>query len=269
MDILDIIKKYNLLTKKKFGQNFLVNKELLDKIVNVAGNIENSNILEIGPGPGGLTYSILEKNPKKLLSIEIDSDCFNILKNEFSNYKNFEVINTDALKINEKDFFNSEKVDVIANLPYNIGTALLIKWLSNLSMFNSFTLLLQKEVVDRIVANPCCKDYGRLSIIVQTFCEVKKAFDIKPTAFLPPPKVMSSVIHIVPKKEIIDVDFNKLSKITFLLFNQRRKKIRKVIQSLVENKKLDKIILKSINLDKRAEELSVTEFIFISNNFFD
>ena len=152
--ILSIIKKYNLFTKKKFGQNFLVDELLLDKIVACSGNIENKNVLEIGCGPGGLTYSILKREPKKLISVEIDKDCYNIVKTEFNEYKNFEVLNQDAIKINEKDFFDAEKIKIIANLPYNVGTTLLIKWINNLSIFEDFTLLLQKEVVDRIIAEP-------------------------------------------------------------------------------------------------------------------
>ena len=186
MNIADIIKKYNLITKKKFGQNFLTDEIILDKIVNVAGDIKNKNILEIGPGPGGLTYSILKKEPKKLISVEIDNNLFNILQKEFAEYNNFKVINVDALKINENDYFQNN-INIIANLPYNIGTSLLIKWMKNIKIFESFTLLLQKEVVDRIIASPCTKSYGRLSIIVQALCDVKKAFDVKPTSFCPPP----------------------------------------------------------------------------------
>ncbi|HSQ97939.1 MAG TPA: 16S rRNA (adenine(1518)-N(6)/adenine(1519)-N(6))-dimethyltransferase RsmA [Rickettsiales bacterium] len=265
MKILEIIKKYNLSTKKKFGQNFLVDELLLDKIVSVACDIKNTNVLEIGAGPGGLTFSILKQNPKKLVSIEIDKDCFNILKTEFNQYNNFEVINKDALKIDEKSFFDNEKINVIANLPYNVGTALLLKWLNNLEIFNSFTLLLQKEVVDRIIAEPCTKDYGRLTVLVQALCNVKKGFDIKPTSFIPAPKVMSSVVNITPKANIQNIDIKKLSDITFILFNQRRKIIKKPIQDLIKNQKLDSKVLDFIDLNKRAEELNVECFIRIQS----
>lgn len=260
---LEIIKKYDLSTKKKFGQNFLVDESLLDKIVSIAGNIKNKNILEIGPGPGGLTYSILKQNPKKLISIEIDTDLEKILKIEFENYKNFEVINCDALKINEKQFFDGN-INIIANLPYNVGTTLLIKWLNNIKIFDSFTLLLQKEVVDRIVAEPKTKDYGRLTILVQALCEAKKAFDVKPTFFLPPPKVVSSVVHIVPKKNIENINIEKLSKITQQLFSNRRKKIKKAMEDLVKNKIISSKALNIVDLDKRAEELTVEEFVNLS-----
>lgn len=260
---MEIIKKYNLITKKKFGQNFLTSENILDKIVAVAGNIENKNILEIGPGPGGLTTSILKQKPKKLISVEIDDDLFEILKVEFNKYNNFEVINEDALKINESEYFNNN-INVIANLPYNVGTNLLLKWLNNIQLFESFTLLLQKEVVERIVAKPCTKDYGRLSIITQALCDAKKMFDIKPESFIPPPKVMSSVVYIKPKQNIENINIKKLGIITQTLFSQRRKKIKNAIHLLLKQNIINSNSIINIDLDKRAEELSVDEYINLS-----
>lgn len=260
---MEIIKKYNLITKKKFGQNFLTSENILDKIVAVAGNIENKNILEIGPGPGGLTTSILKQKPKKLISVEIDNDLFEILKVEFDKYNNFEVINEDALKINESEYFNNN-INVIANLPYNVGTNLLLKWLNNIQLFESFTLLLQKEVVERIVAKPCTKDYGRLSIITQALCDAKKMFDIKPESFIPPPKVMSSVVYIKPKQNIENINIKKLGIITQTLFSQRRKKIKNAINLLLKQNFINSNSVINIDLDKRAEELSVDEYIDLS-----
>lgn len=260
-NVANIIKKYNLVTKKKFGQNFLVDENLLDKIVSVAGDLNGNNILEIGPGPGGLTNSILKKNPKKLISVEIDKDYFEILKIEFDKYKNFEVINDDALQVDEKKLFNGEKFKVIANLPYNVGTALLIKWIKNIEYFQSFALLLQKEVVERIVAKPSNKDYGRLSVLIQSLCDVKKAFDVKPTSFLPPPKVMSSVVYMEPKNINTNVDIEKLSKITLALFGQRRKKIRNAFENLIKTSIIGENKINVVDLNKRAEELSVEEYL--------
>lgn len=260
---MEIIKKYNLITKKKFGQNFLTSENILDKIVAVAGNIENKNILEIGPGPGGLTTSILKQKPKKIISVEIDNDLFNILKVEFDKYNNFEVINEDALKINESKYFDNN-INVIANLPYNVGTNLLLKWLNNIQLFESFTLLLQKEVVERIVAKPCTKDYGRLSIITQALCDAKKMFDIKPESFIPPPKVMSSVVYIKPKQNIENINIKKLGIITQTLFSQRRKKIKNAINLLLKQNFINSNSIINIDLDKRAEELSVDEYINLS-----
>lgn len=260
---MEIIKKYNLITKKKFGQNFLTSENILDKIVAVAGNIENKNILEVGPGPGGLTTSILKQKPKKLISVEIDNDLFEILKVEFDKYNNFEVINEDALKINESKYFDNN-INVIANLPYNVGTNLLLKWLNNIQLFESFTLLLQKEVVERIVAKPCTKDYGRLSIITQALCDAKKMFNIKPESFIPPPKVMSSVVYIKPKQNIENINIKKLGIITQTLFSQRRKKIKNAINLLLKQNFINSNSIINIDLDKRAEELSVDEYINLS-----
>lgn len=260
---MEIIKKYNLITKKKFGQNFLTSENILDKIVAVAGNIENKNILEVGPGPGGLTTSILKQKPKKLISVEIDNDLFEILKVEFDKYNNFEVINEDALKIDESKYFDNN-INVIANLPYNVGTNLLLKWLNNIQLFESFTLLLQKEVVERIVAKPCTKDYGRLSIITQALCDAKKMFDIKPESFIPPPKVMSSVVYIKPKQNIENINIKKLGIITQTLFSQRRKKIKNAINLLLKQNIINSNSIINIDLDKRAEELSIDEYINLS-----
>lgn len=261
MKTIDVIKKYNLLAKKNLGQNFLTDENLLDKIVNVTQINSCSNVMEIGSGPGGLTYSILKKNPLKLVSVELDSRCFNILKDEFKEYSNFNIINEDALNIDESKYFDG-KIKIIANLPYNIGTTLILKWLNNLELFEDFTLLLQKEVVDRIVAKPNTGEYGRLSVIVQTLCDIKKAFDIKPTSFIPQPKVMSSVVHIKPKSAEIrkNVNIKKLEEITFALFNQRRKKIKQPIMNLISSGKISKNILDFIDLNKRAENLSVDDY---------
>lgn len=257
---MEIIKKYNLITKKKFGQNFLTSDVILNKIVDVTGDIKNKNVLEVGPGPGGLTSAILKKEPKKLISIEIDNDLFEILKIEFKKYNNFQVINEDALKIHENEYFDNN-VNIIANLPYNVGTNLLIKWLNNINLFESFTLLLQKEVVERIVAKPCTKDYGRLSIITQALCDAKKMFDIKPESFIPPPKVMSSVVYIKPKQNINNINIKKLGIITQNLFSQRRKKIKNAVESLLKQQILTPSSINNIDLNKRAEELTVEEYI--------
>jgi 16S rRNA (adenine1518-N6/adenine1519-N6)-dimethyltransferase len=253
-NITDILKKYKLNTKKKFGQNFLINNNILNKIVAVAGNIENENILEIGAGPGGLTNAILMQKPQKIISIEIDKNYYSVLKNEFLDFNNFEIINDDAMKVIYKNLFTDKekKIKIISNLPYNIGTHLLLKWIKEAVIFDSFTLLLQKEVVDRIVATPNKKEYGRLSVLLQTFADCKKIFDVKPSNFIPSPKVISSVVHIKIKKNI-DVNFEKISKITSILFNNRRKKIRTAIENFN--------IKSCLNLDRRAEELTVDDFI--------
>lgn len=255
----EIIKKYNLYTKKSFGQNFLVQKELLDKIVSFAGELEN--VLEVGCGPGGLTTAILNKNPKRLVTIDADERCINIVKNEIKPYyNNLEVLYADALSINENKIFNNQKYKIIANLPYNIGTLLLFKWLQNIDNIESITLLLQKEVVERITSTNNSKNYGRLSVMCQYLCYTKKCFDISPKAFLPPPKVISSVVSLVPKDNIDKTIINKLSELCKLLFNQRRKTVYNNLKIKYDN--TDKI-LKECNIDKnvRVEQLKVEDFV--------
>lgn len=263
----EIIKKYNLYTKKSFGQNFLTQKELLNKIVSYAGDLTNSNVLEIGTGPAGLTTAILENKAKKLITIDADERCIDIAKIEIKPYfDNLEVVFADALNINEKELFNNNNFKIIANLPYNIGTTLLFKWLENcIENIDNITLLLQKEVVERIVAKNNTKDYGRLSVMCQYLCDVKKCFDISPQAFFPPPKVVSSVVSLTPKKDI-DVNIIKpLSNLCKLLFNQRRKTIYNNLKSQYKNAEF---ILQKCNIDKniRVEQLEIKDFINILNN---
>jgi len=260
----EIIKKYKLQTKKSFGQNFLLDSNLTDKVAKCAGDLINYEVLEIGPGPGGLTRSILKINPKKLIVIETDERCIQALEKEFIKYRDkLKIISADALRIKEADYFKN-KIKIISNLPYNIGTVLLFKWLSNAQNFESLTLMFQKEVAERIVAKPCTKQYGRLSIMCQFLCDVNKHFDIKPTAFVPQPKVTSSVVSLYPKKEycVKDVNINNLSKLTQLLFSQRRK----MVKSILKSKPNAKEILKKCDIseNKRPEELSIKNFALLS-----
>lgn len=196
-----VIKQYDLLPKKNLGQNFLLDQNITDKIVKASSMKSGDNILEIGPGPGGLTRSILALNPTKLTAIEQDSRCIKILEELKLIYPQLTIVNGDALKIYEQDLVPA-KTRIIANLPYNIGTVLLLKWLDNINYWSSLTLMFQKEVVERIVAEPCTKDYGRLSVISQILCDLEWHFDLKPEAFFPPPKVTSSVITLKPKNSI-------------------------------------------------------------------
>ena len=263
----EIIKKYNLLANKNLGQNFLTNNELLDKIVRVAGDLSNSEVFEIGIGPAGLTTAILRQNPKKLITIDLDERCVDIANLEIKPYySNLYPILGDALHINENELFTG-KFKIIANLPYNIGTTLLFKWLENyIEKIESFTLLLQKEVVDRIIAKQDTKDYGRVSVLSQYLCNVKKEFDIKPTAFIPQPKVISSVISLIPKKDIKIENIQKISELSKVLFAQKRKTILNNFKNsnyTNYNEVLEKL---HINEKLRAENLSIEDFEKISEN---
>lgn len=260
----EIIKKYLLRTKKSLGQHFLLNSSLTDKIAKCAGDLKNFSVLEIGPGPGCLTRSILDAGAKEVVAIETDERCINALDKEFQIYgERLRLVQADALKIKEVDYVKP-KFKIISNLPYNIGTVLLFKWLDQIENFESLTLMFQKEVAERIIAKPNTKQYGRLSVMCQFLCDAKKHFDIKPSAFSPPPKVMSSVISLYPKKsETKSVDINKLSEVCKILFGQRRKMIKSSLSKLTDN--VDEFIRQTgINPTLRPEQLSVSEIVGIA-----
>ena len=261
-----LAQKYDLIAKRSLGQNFLFDPKITDKIASSALEINGQNILEIGPGPAGLTRSILRQNPKSLVVIEQDQRVIPLLEEIKKYHSNLEIIHGDALKTDTKKIFTQEEFKIIANLPYNIGTVLLFKWLEELVVgaenktLKSMTLLLQKEVVQRIVAGPGSKKYGRLSVMINFFCQTKSLFDIAPGSFVPAPKVTSSLVQIMPReKPIAEVNYKTLSKIVETAFNQRRKMLRSALKPLVAD---TENWLKNCNIDatKRAEQLSLEDF---------
>jgi len=264
-----IIKKYGLDAKKSLGQNFILDKNFTDKIAKSVADLSEFDVLEVGPGPGSLTRSILDAKAKKLISIEKDHRCLAAL-DEFKEFygEQFEVINDDALKINEADLFK-DKFKIIANLPYNIGTVLLIKWLKIAPQISSMTLMLQKEVVQRIVAKPNTKHYGRLSVMTNFLCESKMLFSVNRNVFSPPPKVTSAILHLVPYDQpLCDVAFEKLEKVVAAAFNQRRKMVKSSLKILFDNPEALLIKL-DINPTLRAENLEIEAFCKIAQNLPD
>ncbi|MGN7619233.1 MAG: 16S rRNA (adenine(1518)-N(6)/adenine(1519)-N(6))-dimethyltransferase RsmA [Ehrlichia sp.] len=251
--------------KKELSQCFISSTDITDQIVNYAGNISDYSIIEIGPGLGTMTHSILKKNPKKLISIEKDNRLSSIHDKIVKDFQGkYEFILSDALNIDLRNVVKPP-VKIIANLPYHIATALLMKWTSYINFFTSFTLMFQKEVADRITAQPNNKNYGILSILVQLLSDVHKIQDFGPEIFSPQPKVHSSVINIavLPKPKFY-VDHNKLSQVLKITFNQRRKMIRTTLKKLTNN--ADEI-LESLNIDNnlRPENLSIKQFCQIAN----
>ena len=232
--------------KKSLGQNFLIDKNILEKIVNAA-DIENKTILEIGPGTGNLTSYILKKKPKKIFVIEKDNQLSTDLIKKFNN--KISIINEDILKIDETRMFDN-KVTVFGNLPYNISTEILNKWIINLKdnfWFECLVLMFQKEVADRIIAECNTSNYGRLSIISNWKLNIKKICDVKPEAFSPRPKINSSLLFFLPKKNFVKIkDPSNLEKITRIFFNQRRKMLKKPFNQLFngDHRVLDKLKIK-------------------------
>ena len=249
--------------KKSLGQNFLIDKNILEKITDVAP-IENKIILEIGPGTGNLTSYILKKKPKKFLVIEKDNDLAINLENKFNS--KLQVINDDVLNVDETNL-SKDKITVFGNLPYNISTEILNKWIINLKdkfWFDCLVLMFQKEVADRIIAEFNTTNYGRLSIICNWKLTVKKIIDIKPEAFYPKPKIDSSLLLFYPKRKFVDIKNPKnLEKVTRIFFNQRRKMLKKPYNQLFNGDKrvLDKL---KIDLNLRPQNLDLDTYYMLA-----
>ncbi len=262
----DFIKKYQLDAKKSLGQNFILDKNFTDKIVRSAGSLEDELILEIGPGPGSLTKSILDQNIKKLIVIEKDQRCLNILHEIQQFYgQKLQIIEEDALKIDESNIFDNKKFKIIANLPYNISVILIFKWLKVSDKISSMTLMVQKEVAQRIVAKVGDKNYGRLSVMINYLCETKINFIVNNSVFKPQPKVTSAIIQITPKVDVVDFDeFKRLEKVVAVAFNQRRKMLKKSLKSLFIDPTFS---LEKLGIDSklRPENLSIRQFLNIAN----
>ena len=232
--------------KKSLGQNFLIDKNILETIINLS-DIKDKTVLEIGPGTGNLTSYILKKKPKKLFVIEKDNDLVDDLKNKFK--EQLTVIHDDVLKIDENKI-SEDNLIVFGNLPYNISTEILSKWIINLEnnfWFECLILMFQKEVADRIIAEFNTSNYGRLSIICNWKLNIKKICDIRPEAFSPKPKINSSLLLFFPKKNYIKIkNPNNLEKITRIFFNQRRKMLKKPYNQLFNG---DQKVLNKLNID--------------------
>ena len=252
--------------KKSLGQNFLIDEELIEKIINIT-NINNANILEIGPGTGNLTSAILKKKPNKLIVVEKDDVLAEQLKIKFN--EEIKVINDDILKINEKEILN-KKLTVFGNLPYNISTEILCKWILNLKdqyWFDCLILMFQKEVADRIAGEFNSKHYSRLSIISKWRLDVQKICDIKPTSFSPKPKVDSSLIFFKPKDNYYKFkDSKNLEKVTRIFFMHKRKMIKKPYNMMFNGKTHIAEKLK-IDLNLRPQNLNFETFYNLTREY--
>ena len=263
----DVISKYEIRAKKSLGQNFLLDLNLTSKIARYAGNLKQSDVLEIGPGPGGLTRSLLNEGARQVVSIEKDNRCIAALEEIQSLFPGrLRLLQGDALSMNVTQYL-MDPIKIIANLPYNIGTELLVRWLNSKnwpSFWQSMTLMFQKEVANRIVARPGSKAYGRLSVMSQWRCNTKIAFNIPATAFTPPPKVESAVVHFEALNEPkFPAEVDKLEFVVSKAFNQRRKMLRGALKGHFINVEEG---LYSIGIlpTKRAENITVQEYCAMS-----
>ncbi|WP_321391340.1 16S rRNA (adenine(1518)-N(6)/adenine(1519)-N(6))-dimethyltransferase RsmA [Emcibacter sp.] len=265
--IREVINSFGLAAKKSLGQNFLTDLNLTGRIARSAGDLSNSIVYEVGPGPGALTRALLMNGAHRVVAVEMDERCIEAQKQIQAAYPGrLDVIHGDAMNMNERELIGDPEgrdIRIVANLPYNVGTALLVKWLTEetwLPWYKSLTLMFQKEVGDRIVAQPGSKAYGRLSVLAQYRAEARKVFDVPARAFVPPPKVTSCIVNIVPHEEKPDTPTQKvLERVVSAAFGQRRKMLRASLKSLGIDP-LPKLEAVGIKETSRAEELSVEDF---------
>ena len=253
--------------KKSLGQNFLVDQNILKLIANSTKIEKNNEIIEIGPGTGNLTDFLLKKNPKKLYLIEKDESLVNLLKNKFS--KKLDIINEDILKFSKNNLLNDQSI-IFGNLPYNISTQILVKWIRCINLnntFKKFILMFQKEVADRILAETNSKNYGRLAVLSSWKLKIKKIVDVSASSFYPSPKVKSSVLLIEPKDQYFNLKNTKsLEYITNVFFNQRRKMIKKPLSIIFKN--VNEISKKlNLNINDRPQNLSLIKYLEICREY--
>lgn len=259
----EVIAMHGLAAKKALGQNFLFDLNLTRRIAREAGPFANRTVVEIGPGPGGLTRALLAEGAQKVIAIERDPRALPALAEIAAHYPGrLKVIEGDALEIDWRKLVDGP-AQIVANLPYNIATPLLIGWLTDgpwPPWFSSLTLMFQKEVASRIAARPDTEAYGRLSVISQWRCEAKKLFDVNRSAFTPPPKVTSSIVHLVPRAVCEPAcEVSKLERVTAAGFGQRRKMLRQSLKATFA--KPEAVLAKlGLNPTARAETLSVADF---------
>jgi len=253
--------------KKSLGQNFLIDKNIIKSIVNIGDIKKNNVILEVGPGTGNLTEYILKKNPKKIFVIEKDSNLVNLLNGKFNDKIN--ILNKDILKFDLSNI-SKEKIIIFGNLPYNISTKILTQWITTHEKFKCYKkliLMFQKEVADRILAKTNSRNYGRLSIISNWRLNIKKEFNISPQCFFPKPKIDSTLLSFVPKKEFYYIkNPENLEKITRIFFNQRRKMIKNPLKQIFKNPEKVAVNFK-LNLNLRPQNLSPLTYFNITREY--
>jgi len=265
----EVIRRHGLSAKKSLGQNFLLDLNLTARIARAGGALDGVTVLEVGPGPGGLTRALLAEGAKRVIAIERDARATPALAEIAARYPGrLEIVAGDALKFDARPHLRGERARVVANLPYNIATALLIGWLTGPwpPWYDALVLMFQREVAMRIVAEPGSKTYGRLSVLANWRCETKIMFDVAPSAFVPPPKVTSSIVRLVPRAEPLSCDVGALQKVTEAAFGQRRKMLRQSLKSLGVDA-LSLLAAAGIEPTARAEEIPVEGFVALTRIF--
>jgi len=255
--------------KKSLGQNFLIDNNIIDKIINLS-NIENKNIVEIGPGTGNLTNKIIDKNPKSLILIEKDKKLIDLLENKFSNQKKVKLFNEDILKFQLEKAIKTDSI-IIGNLPYNISSQILVKLIKFkkwLPKYKKLILMFQKEVADKILAKHKSYSFGRLAVLTNSRLKVNKSFNVSKNCFYPVPKVESTVLMFEPviNKEFMVQDISNLEKITHIFFSKKRKMINKAFNSLFKKPEVIANKIK-IDLSLRPNQISEIQYYKITESF--
>jgi 16S rRNA (adenine1518-N6/adenine1519-N6)-dimethyltransferase len=258
----EIIARHGLSASKALGQNFLLDEQLLDRIAAIPGDLNGKQVLEIGPGPGGLTRALLRAGAR-VTAIEMDTRCLPALAELGETYPGkLRVVHGDALKLHHGELMGSEPFAILSNLPYNVGTALFVRWLGGEvwpPLWTSLTLMFQQEVAQRIVAQPNTPAYGRLAVLAQWRGNAKLAMKVHRSAFTPPPKVMSAVVHVEPVAMPEGVSARTLERLTEAAFGQRRKMLRQSLKGMPAA--VEALAELGIDPQRRAETLSVAEFV--------
>jgi 16S rRNA (adenine1518-N6/adenine1519-N6)-dimethyltransferase len=259
----DVIARHGLAPRKALGQNFLLDLNLTAKIARAGGTLDGATVIEVGPGPGGLTRALLHEGAARVVAIERDERCLGALEEIAAHYPGrLQIVAGDALKADFASLADgADDVRIVANLPYNVGTELLLRWLTVPQwppFWRSMTLMFQKEVAQRIVAAPGSEAYGRLGVLAGWRCRSRIVFDVPAQAFTPPPKVTSSVVHMLPQEAPMEADLKRLERVTQAAFGQRRKMLRQSLKPLG-----GEALLAAAGIDptRRAETLSVEEFV--------
>lgn len=262
----EVIAAHGLNPKKSLGQNFLLDLNLTGRIARQALPLDAATVVEVGPGPGGLTRALLAEGARRVVAIEKDPRCIAALEEIAGHYPDrLEIVSADALEIDLAGLAGDGPLKVVANLPYNVGTQLLLNWLTAESwppVWESLTLMFQKEVAERIVAAPGSRHYGRLGVLAGWRSRSRILFDVSPAAFTPPPKVTSAVVRVVPNDSPEPVPLAALEKVTAAAFGQRRKMLRQSLKTLGGEALLTRV---GIDPQRRAETLSVSEFVRLAN----
>lgn len=256
----EVIAAHGLDARKRLGQHFLLDLNLTRRIARAAAPLDQGMVVEVGPGPGGLTRALLLEGAGRVVAVEIDSRAIGALKElQAAADGRLDLVEGDALKIDLVTLGPAPR-RIVANLPYNVSTALLVGWLHQADQIADMVLMFQKEVVDRLAAAPRSKDYGRLSVLAQHVCTVQRLFDVAPSAFVPPPKVVSSVVRLRPRPEGRLADLRPLEKVTAAAFGQRRKMLRSSL-ARVFSRPVEVLERLGLPPTARAEELSVADFV--------